>query len=295
LTLPLTTVPILPCSHDANALVQIEPAIDLLRHLDRRHPEVLRQAGITPEDYHPKRIFRSAVETIRGSFIASSLTQRHQMLADIFGRLREQRKIAGFEPTRRGTRHDFTIILTEKPRVAAALDVKGGEGNSITITERPPWAQEFLMWCHLDGAITNQPSQSVRSIIVNRLANDLVRRGKVVDAILFKDQLCGSPLRRCPKYRGSVGNARIAPDIFLMPRERPTVQLPAPETHSLDSLYLPAMILDLFGVARRNRARHVWSVEVHLVSVKQRGQPTYWRRTRIIQANTVLEESVTHA
>jgi hypothetical protein len=63
--------------------------------------------------------------------------------------------------------------------VAAALDVKGGEGNSITITERPPWAQEFVMWCHLDGSIINQPSQGVHSIIVNRLANDLMRRGKV--------------------------------------------------------------------------------------------------------------------
>ncbi len=114
------------------------------------------------------------------------------MLADIFGRLREQRKIAGFEPTRRGTRHDFTPILTEKPRVAAALDVKGVKATALRLRNVPPWAQEFLMWCHLDGAITNQPSPSVRSITVNRLANDLVRRGKVVDAILFKDQRCGS-------------------------------------------------------------------------------------------------------
>src|SRR2546426_5466982 len=200
---------ILPCSHDPAALAQINPAIDLLRNLDNRHPDVLRAAGVTPEDYHPKRIFRSAVETIRGSFIASSLKQRHQMVADVLSHLVEQGKIAGFEPTRKATRHDFTIILTEQPRVAAALDVKGGEGNSITITERPPGAQEFVMWCHLDGSIINQPSQGVRSIVVNRLANDLMRRGKVVDAIFFKDQLCGSPLRRCPKYRSEVGNDRI--------------------------------------------------------------------------------------
>jgi hypothetical protein len=56
--------------------------------------------------------------------------------------------------------------------------VKGGEGNSVTITERPPWAQEFLLWCHSDGSIVNQPSQGVHSIVVNRLANDLMRRGK---------------------------------------------------------------------------------------------------------------------
>lgn len=174
---------ILPCTHDQAALRQIDPAIDLLRNLDSRHPEALRVAGVSPEDWHPKRIFRSAVETIRGSFIASSLTQRHQMVAAVLGQLVERHKIARFEPTRKATRHDFTIILTERPRVAAALDVKGGEGNSVTITERPPWAQEFLLWCHLDGSIINQPSQGVHSIIVNRLANDLMRRGKVAHRI----------------------------------------------------------------------------------------------------------------
>jgi hypothetical protein len=286
---------ILPCTHDQAALEQINPAIDLLRNLDSRHPDVLRGAGVGPEDYHPKRIFRSAVETIRGSFIASSLTQRHQMIADVLARLVERRKIAGFEATRKATRHDFTIILTERPRVAAALDVKGGEGNSITITERPPWAQEFVMWCHLDGSIKNQPSQGVHSIIVNRLANDLMRRGKVVDAIFFKDQLCGSPLRRCPKYRGDVGNDRIAPDVFLMPLERPTPQQPSPRTHSLESLYLPGMILDILGVTAANRPKHVWSVEIHLVSVEKGGKRVYMRRTRILHRGAVMEESLTNA
>jgi len=252
-------------------------------------------AGVSPEDWHPKRIFRSAVETIRGSFIASCLTQRHQMVAAVLGQLVERNKIARFEPTRKATRHDFTIILTERPRVAAALDVKGGEGNSVTITERPPWAQEFLLWCHLDGSIVNQPSQGVHSIVVNRLANDLMRRGKVVDAIFFKDQLCGSPLRRCPKYRDEVGNDRIAPDIFLMPLERPTPQQPSPPTHSLDSLYLPGMILDVLGVTAASRPKHIWSVEIHLVSVEKGGKQVYMRRTRILHRGAVTEESLTNA
>ncbi len=189
--------------------------------MDNRHPDVLRAEGIRPEDYHPKRIFRSAVETIRGSFIASSVTQRQGMVDGVLRRLQAEGKIAAFERTGRGVRHDFTVVLSNAPRVCAALEVKGGEGISVTVTERPAWAQEFLLWCHLDGSISNQPSQGVRSIIVNRLANNLFKRGKIVDAVLFKDQLCGSPLRRCPKYGDAVGNDQIAPDIFLMPREQP--------------------------------------------------------------------------
>ena len=151
------------------------------------------------------------------------------------------------------------------------------------------------MWCHLDGSIINQPSQSVHSIIVKRLANDLMRRGKVVDAVFFKDQLCGSPLRRCPKYRGHASNDQIAPDLFLMPRERPTPQQPSPGTHSLESLYLPRMVLDIFGVAPDNRPKHIWSVEVHLISVARGHKQVYKRQTRILYRGTVVEESVTSA
>jgi hypothetical protein len=171
-------MPILPCSHDAAALAQIEPAIDLLRNMDNRHPDVLRAEGIQPEDYHPKRIFRSAVETIRGSFIASSVTQRQGMVDGVLRRLQAEAKIAGFERTGRGVRHDFTVVLSNAPRVCAALEVKGGEGISVTVTERPAWAQEFLVWCHLDGSIRNHPPQEVDSVIGKRLANGLTRRGK---------------------------------------------------------------------------------------------------------------------
>ena len=148
-------MPILPCSHDPAALAQIEPTIDLLQNMDNRHPEVLLEEGIQPQDYHPKRIFRSAVETIRGSFIASSVTQRQGMVDGVLGRLRTQGKIADFKKTGRGVRHDFTVVLSEASRVCAALEVKGGEGISVTVTERPAWAQEFLLWFHFGRSVWN--------------------------------------------------------------------------------------------------------------------------------------------
>lgn len=291
----LKEMPILPCSHDPAAIAQIDPTINLFRNIDKSYPDVLRAEGIQPEDYHPKRVFRSAVEIIRGSFIASSVTQRQGMVEGVLARLRAEGRIAAFERTGRGVRHDFTVVLTDAPRVCGALEVKGGEGISVTVTERPAWAQEFLLWCHLDGSISNQPSQGVRSIIVNRLANNLFKRGKIVDAVLFKDQLCGSPLRRCPKYVDAIENDAIAPDIFLMPREQPTPQQPSPETHTVESLYLPGMILDSFGVRAEDREKHIWFVQIHLVSVTKHKKQVYQRRTRIVHMGDVMEESLTNA
>ena len=65
---------ILPCKHDQSAVEQISPTIDLLKNLDTKYPQVLISENIVPEDYHDKKVFRSAIETIRGQFIASSGT-----------------------------------------------------------------------------------------------------------------------------------------------------------------------------------------------------------------------------
>jgi hypothetical protein len=161
--------------------------MDLLRGLDQRYPQVLRENQIRPEDYHPGLVFRSAVESIRGSFIASSITGRHGMVASLLSLCQERRGIHEFQRTGKGVRHDFSIIFDARRKKRAALEVKGGEGNSINISERPVWADEFIVWCHLDGAIVNQPRAGANSIIFNRLANELVHRGKIVDVLIIKD------------------------------------------------------------------------------------------------------------
>ncbi|MBI2305270.1 MAG: DNA adenine methylase [Chloroflexi bacterium] len=80
---------LLPCKHDASAVDQVEPAIDLLRHLDGQHPDVLKAHGLEPADYHSKLVFRSAIESIRGTYIASSLTQRQGLVADVLETMKQ--------------------------------------------------------------------------------------------------------------------------------------------------------------------------------------------------------------
>lgn len=188
----------LPCVHQARVVAQVQPTIELLTHLDEWHPDVLRQHGIQPPDYRGNLVFRSAVESIRGRLAASSTPAREDMVNRVLAHLHQQGRIADYEHNRARQRYDFTIGIDREPDYFAALEVKGGEGNSINISERPLWAREFGVWCHLDGAIVNQPAHGAHAI-VNRLANELVRRKKHVDVLFFKDMLCGTDLRPCPK------------------------------------------------------------------------------------------------
>lgn len=280
---------VLPCTHEERVTRQVQPTVELLTNMDVLHPDVLLQHAIDPVDYKGGLVFRSAVESIRGTFIASSTTGREGLVKDILDNLLHRNCIADYTQSSGRARHDFEISLERDPDCFAALEVKGGEGNSINISERPMWAREFGVWCHLDGAIVNQPEHGAHSII-NRLTNELVRRHKLVDVLFFKDLLCGTRTRPCPKYPNpeEIG-LWAAPDVFLFPKRVPTVEDPEPPIHSLDTLRLPRMILDLFGVEAADQRKHVWQVHVHVTEQPNgmlRRNVQVWHQGGIVDEST---------
>lgn len=283
----------LPCKHEERVTQQVQPAIDLLTNLDMLHPDVLLQHAIQPVDYKSGLVFRSAVESIRGTFIASSTTSREGLVRDVLENLLQRAYIADFKHSGGSGRYDFTIEIERDPDYFVALEVKGGEGNSVNISERPLWAKEFGVWCHLDGAIVNQPAHGAHSII-NRLTNELVRRKKLVDVLFFKDILCGTRARPCPKYAGREDKIGLhaAPDVFLFPQRTPSVTDPEPPVHSLSSLKLPALILDLFSVPTVRRNAHVWEVHVKVVSLPS-GQ--IQRVVQVQHQGNVVDESTSRS
>lgn len=262
---------VLPCKHKHAVVEQVEPTIHLLTNLDVSHPDVLRQHAINPDDYKSGLVFRSAIESIRGSFIASSTTGREGLVQDVLENLFQRSSIQKYTHNSSRQRYDFTVLIHSAPEYFMAIEVKGGEGNSINISERPLWAKEFAVWCHLDGAIVNQPSHGAHSVL-NRLTNELVRRKKRVDVLFFKDLLCGTNARPCPKYPGqetSIG-LKTAPDIFLFPKAIPTIKEPKPPVNTLQDVKLPALILDLFDIDDSSKMNHVWEVHVALEEVSDK-------------------------
>ena len=147
-----------------------------------------------------------------------------------------------------------------------------------------------MVWCHLDGAITNQPSHGAYSIIFNRLTSELVKRNKRVDALIIRDALCGTSLRPCPKYRRGIDPARIAPDIFLFPQRIPSLDDPKPPVHSLETIRLPQMILDFFSVRPYDYIKHLWEVHVEVFAKTTRSGERTARRTTVYHEGNKLEE-----
>lgn len=281
----------LPCNHQQEVVDQVQPTINLLNDLDQLHPNVLLEHGIQPADYQHGLVFRSAIESIRGKFIASSTTGREAMVGDVLENMRQRHHIEDYK--QRGSRNRFDFEVEVAADYFAALEVKGGEGNSINISERPLWAKEFIVWSHLDGAVVNQPKHGAHAII-NRLTNEMVLRNKQVDALLFKDGLCGTRTRPCPKYPGQETTIGLvaAPDIFLFPQRIPTLDDPEPICHSLNTLRLPKLILKLFGIQPAHYSEHVWYVSVEVVPYKQDRARRY---TRIRHLKQIVDESISRS
>jgi hypothetical protein len=284
---------ILPCKHQEQVTRQVQPTIDLLTKMDVVHPDILLQHDIQPADYRNGLVFRSAIESIRGTFIASSTTGREGLISDVLENMLQKEQIVDYEQTDSSRRYDFIVVIQKDPDYIVAIEVKGGEGNSVNISERPLWAKEFCVWCHLDGAIVNQPAHGAHSIL-NRLTNELVRRHKSVDALFFKDILCGTRTRPCPKYPGQENaiGLHAAPDIFLFPTRVPSLEDPEPPVHTLDSLKLPGQILDTFGVDRRSRDEHVW--EVH-VGIDELSNGRIQRKVLVRHKGDIVDESRSRA
>lgn len=130
-----------------------------------------------------------------------------------------------------------------------------------------------------------------------RLSNEMVRRRKQVDVLFFKDMLCGSRLRPCPKYPAQAGthaaeNAAIAPDVIFFPQRAPSSEDPEPSVHTLETLRLPHLILRAFDVAEQDFDRHIWYAQIQVVAREDRRLA---RKVTITHQGKIVDQSTSRS
>jgi hypothetical protein len=176
-------------------------------------------------------------------------------------------------------------------RRIGVIELKGClDGNNTNIFERPPHAQEFIIWsvCTNPGA---DPRHNVWSGIHTRLSAEIITRQQRVDGLIVWDMVCGTIGRPCPKIEGKperiteVGPYRLPPAcIYLMPATIPSPRNnPAPVAQRLDDVQLIKAFHDCFGGTDE---------EINYVDfeVSHRGSDTV-RATRIRRDGIVQRQS----
>jgi hypothetical protein len=230
----------IPCARNDELRRQIE---QLARELKDRSHEIA-SGSMTNRELHASGLFRGAIEQLRGE-MSASMTEKREFTEAVLDYLRARGLIKDWLVAGSANRHDYGVELNSGRY--AAIESKGClDGNNTTIFERPPKADEFIIWsiCQNPGA---DPRHNAWSGIHTRLSAEIISREQVVDGLIVWDFLCGTIGRPCPKLTTGSPRTSVAtpggdvalppPCIYLFPRTVPNPRSNVnPPTHQLEAV-----------------------------------------------------------
>jgi len=275
---------ILPCCQNEGLRKLIEEYADTLK----TEAHSLGTHGLSEEEFYNSGVFRGAIERVRGQFSAT-MREKREFGRCILNYMEDRGAIRKWESSGEDNRHDYTVTLPTG-RVAV-IELKGClDGNNTNIFERPPHAQEFVIWsvCTNPGA---DPRHNAWSGIHTRLSAEIISRQQRVDGVIIWDMVCGTIGRPCPKLENAQDRLTVVshyqlppPCIYVMPS---TIASPRNNPHPVAQTLEEVQLLEAFHRCFGGRDNEVNYVDF---DVEHRGADTV-RRTRIRRAGEVVRES----
>lgn len=275
---------IIPCEQNEELRKKIEIYTETLK----TEAHKLGEHGLDENEFYNSGLFRGAIERIRGQFSAT-MREKRDFVKHVLNHMQDKGYIQEWESAGESNRHDYSVTLNSG-RIAI-IELKGClDGNNTNIFERPPQAQEFVIWsvCTNPGA---DPRHNVWSGIHTRLSAEIIFRQQQVDGVVVWDMVCGTIGRPCPKTKNAqeriteLGPFQLSPPcIYLMPATVPTPRNnPHPKPQDIGDVHLLKAFHECFG-------GH--DSELNYVDFEVQYQGTdIVRTTRIQRAGAVVQSS----
>jgi hypothetical protein len=245
--------------------------------------------GLSEEDFYNSGLFRGAIERVRGQF-AATMAEKRTFISTVLNHLKSIGAIADWRSAGEDNRHDYQITLLDER--LCVIELKGClDGNNTNIFDRPPNANEFVIWsvCQNPGA---DPRHNVWSGIHTRLSAEIIDRQQQVDGLIVWDMVCGTTGRPCPKIvDGGTTPTTLddyelpPPCIYLFPSTIPSPRLnKAPKPHSLKDVGFLNVLKDVFG-------GHDDELTYVHIETENMGTGDTARTTRLVRGGNVIAES----
>ncbi|MFY0633367.1 MAG: hypothetical protein JXQ91_06120 [Vannielia sp.] len=221
--------------------------------------------GLDEQDFYQSGLFRGSIERIRGQFSAS-MKEKRAFVALVLSYMQDEGFVADWGSAGEANRHDYFVELNNGR--TAIIELKGClDGNNTNIFERPPHADEFVIWsvCSNPGA---DPRHNVWSGIHTRLSAEMIDRGQRIDGLVVWDWICGTTARPCPKVAldpsslTEVGQYKLPPPcIYLFPGTVPSPRNnPKPRVNQISDVGILQAMHECF----RGNPKDVNSVEIEV-------------------------------
>lgn len=247
----------IPCEKNAELREKILEFAEVLK----TEAHKLGNHGLDEQDFYQSGLFRGTIERVRGQF-AAAMKEKRAFVALVLSHMQDGGYISDWGSAGEANRHDYFVELNSGR--TAIIELKGClDGNNTNIFERPPHADEFILWsvCSNPGA---DPRHNVWSGIHTRLSAEMIDRNQRIDGLVVWDWICGTSARVCPKLAGNedrltdIGQFRLPPPcIYLFPGTVPSPRNNAkPRVNSLKDVGLLEAMHLCFG-GRDEELNHV--------------------------------------
>lgn len=275
---------LIPCQQNTALRDQIAEFAEVLKTEAHR----LGNHGLSEAEFYHSGLFQGAIERIRGQFSAT-MREKREFVQHVLNHMQDHGFIENWESAGESNRHDYSVRLNSGR--TAIIELKGClDGNNTTIFERPPHAQEFIIWsvCTNPGA---DPRHNTWSGLHTRLSAEIIFREQRVDGLMVWDMVCGTLGRHCPKLQTTperfttVGPFRLPPPcLYVFPATIPSPRNnPHPAAQRLDEVEL----LAAFNTCFQGHAEEINYVDF---AVEYRGADIL-RTTRVTRNGVVQKES----
>lgn len=239
---------VVPCERNRELRKKIEEFSETLK--TKSH--TLGDHGLSEREFYDSGLFRGVIERIRGQYSAT-MRDKREFVQHVLNFMQDGGYIGDWESAGEANRHDYVVNLNSGK--TAVIELKGClDGNNTNIFERPPHAQEFVVWsvCTNPGA---DPRHNAWSGIHTRLSAEIIYREQRVDGILIWDMVCGTVGRPCLKTGSDasrltqVGSYSLPPPcIYVLPATIPSPRNnPNPFSQKLEEVELLAQFNKCFG------------------------------------------------
>lgn len=238
---------VIPCRQNENLREKIKDFSEVLKV----EAHTLGNHGLSEAEFYNSGLFRGAIERIRGQFSAS-MREKREFVQHALNYMQDQGHIGEWESTGGANRHDYSVHLPSG-RIAI-IELKGClDGNNTNIFERPPHANEFIIWSLCTNA-GSDPRHNAWSGIHTRLSAEIIAREQQVDGIVIWDMVCGTIGRPCPKVAGDKSRLTECgpfslppPCLYLLPATIPSPRNnPSPQPQTLNDVQIMRAFNDCF-------------------------------------------------
>lgn len=275
---------VIPCSSNTSIHKLIEQYADSLRSEAHK----VGDHGLSKKEFYESGIFEGAIERIRGQNSAT-MQQKKDFVKNVLDFMLSGGFIREWVEAGSSNRHDLSLVL--KSGKVAVIELKGClDGNNTNISDRPPHAEEFIIWSLCQNK-SSDLQKGVWSGIHTRMSADIVDLEKRIDGLIVWDWVCNTIARPCPKVADDpnrvvdFGKYKLPPPcLYAFPGTVPSPRNnPEPARRSVSQIELLSSFKDCFG-GREDEFNSV-SFEARLD-----GQ-NLTRKTSIIRDNKVQKES----